>query len=161
MNSLAIGALSTLPFEPANDTSNTTSVRILLVDDFAPLRSFFSLLLSEKPELQVVGQALDGSDAVQKAAELKPDLVVLDIGLPKLNGIEVARQIRSSLPNCKILFLTSSEDLELARTAFETGAEGYVVKLDAGGELLAAVEALLLGKRYVSKKLAGCGLGEP
>ena len=82
-------------------------------------------------------------------------MVVLDIGLPKLNGIEAARQIRSVSPDSKILFLTGNDDPEVARAALDTGATGYVAKSDAAVELLKAVEAVLLGKQYVSKRLVG------
>ena len=135
-----------------------TLVRILLVDDFERFRSFTSSLLRKQPGFQIVGEALDGPEAVQKAEELKPDLVVLDIGLPKLNGIESARQIRLVSPDSKLLFLTGNDDPEVARAALDTGATGYVAKSDAAVELLSAVEAVLLGRRYVSKRLAGRGL---
>jgi DNA-binding NarL/FixJ family response regulator len=135
-----------------------TLVRILLVDDFERFRSFTSSLLGKQPGFQIVGDALVGPDAVQKAEELKPDLVVLDIGLPEMNGIEAARQILLVSPGSKILFLTGNDDPEVARAALDTGATGYVAKSDAAVELLSAVEAVLLGKRYVSKRLAGHGL---
>ena len=135
-------------------------VRILLVDDFEGFRSFTSSLLRKQPGFQIVGDVLDGPEAVQKAEELKPDLVVLDIGLPKLNGIEAARQIRAVSPESKILFLTGNDDPEVAREALDTGATGYVAKSDAAVELLSAVEAVLLGKQYISKRLAGHGLTE-
>lgn len=116
--------------------------------------SFTASTLGKEPRFQIVGEALDGHQAVQKAQELKPDLVVLDIGLPKLNGIEAARRIRSVSPDSKILFLTANDDSEIAREALDTGARGYVVKRDAAKELLAAVRAVLLGRRYISKQLA-------
>jgi DNA-binding NarL/FixJ family response regulator len=92
-------------------------------------------------------------EAVQKAAELKPDLIVLDIGIPKLNGIEAARQIRKLSPESRILFLSENPSPAVAKAALDTGASGYVVKSDAGRELLAAVEALIQGKRFVSARL--------
>ena len=135
-------------------------VRILLVDDFEGFRSFTSSLLRKQPGFQIVADVLDGPEAVQKAEELKPDLVVLDIGLPKLNGIEAARQIRAVSPESKILFLTGNDDPKVAREALDTGATGYVAKSDAAVELLSAVEAVLLGKQYISKRLVGHGLTE-
>lgn len=132
-----------------------TLIRILLVDDFERFRSFASSLLRKQPGFQIVGHALDGQEAVQKAQELKPDLVVLDIGLPKLNGIEAARQIHLFSPDSKLMFLTGNNDPEVAREALGTGATGYVSKLDAAVELLSAVEAVLLGKQFVSTTLAG------
>jgi len=98
---------------------------------------------------------LDGSEAVQKAQELKPDLIVLDIGLPKLNGIEAARQIRQLSPSSKIVFLSQNSDLDVVRAALGSGARGYVRKTDAQSELLAAVDAVLRGKKFVSSSLKG------
>jgi DNA-binding NarL/FixJ family response regulator len=139
-----------------------TLIRILLVDDFERFRSFASSLLGKQPGFQIVGDALDGLEAVQKAEKLKPDLVVLDIGLLKLNGIEAARQIRLVSPDSKLLFLTANDDPEAAREALGTGATGYVSKSDAAVDLLNAVKAVLLGKQFVSKRLAGRGLtGDP
>ena len=97
----------------------------------------------------------DGSEAVQKVANLKPDLVVLDIGLPKLNGIEAARQIRQFSPTSTIVFLSQNNDSDVVRAALSTGALGYVHKTDAQSELLPAVDAVLRGKQFVSSSLKG------
>ena len=125
-------------------------VRILLVDDFKPWRRFASLLLQGKPELQVVGEASDGLEAVQKAAELKPDLILMDIGLPTLNGIEAARQIRELAPESKIIFLSQESSADVVQEALSLGALGYVVKAQAVSDLLAAVDAVMSGKKFVS-----------
>jgi len=93
---------------------------------------------------------------VQKAEELTPDLILLDIRLPKLSGIEAAKQIRKVAPNSKILFVSTYASWEIAEAALDTGASGYVVKLDAGNELPKAVEAVFQGKRYISSRLKGC-----
>jgi CheY-like chemotaxis protein len=106
-----------------------------------------------RPEWQVIAEAADGLDAIQKAEELKPDLIVLDIGLPKLNGIEAARRIRQFSPGSKIVFLSQHNDLDVVQAALSTGALGYVHKTDAESELLAAVDAVLRGKQYVSGSL--------
>jgi hypothetical protein len=95
----------------------------------------------------------DGLEAVKKTQELKPDLILLDISLPKLNGIEAARQIRELAPNSTILFLSANDDLDIAAEALNTGARGYVVKSDAPSELLSAVQAALQGKRFISSRL--------
>jgi len=92
----------------------------------------------------------DGLAAVQKAEELKPDLILLDIGLPGLNGIEAGRQIRKLLPNAKIIFLTQESAVDVIQEALRLGALGYVVKTRAGSDLMPAVEAVLQGKQYVS-----------
>src|SRR5271155_1327046 len=107
-------------------------------------------MLAMKRELQVVGEASDGPEAVQKAAELKPDLILLDIGLPTLNGIEAARQIRKLVPECKIIFLSQESSSEIIEEAMNVGASGYVVKSMAGHDLLTAVESVLLGGTFVS-----------
>jgi DNA-binding NarL/FixJ family response regulator len=130
-------------------------IRILIADDFEAWRRKVCLLLRRRPELQVVCEASDGSEAVQKADDLKPDLIVLDIGLPKLNGIEAARRIRQLSPNSRILFLSQNTDLEVVQAALRTGALGYIHKMNAHEELLSAVDAVLLGKQFVGSGLTG------
>jgi DNA-binding NarL/FixJ family response regulator len=126
------------------------SVRVLIVDDYEPFRRFVCSTLERRTDLQVVGQAIDGLQAVQKAEELQPDLIVLDIGLPKLNGIEVARQIRKLSPQSKILILTQESSADMADEALSAGALGYVVKAHAARELLNAVDAVCHGRMFVS-----------
>jgi DNA-binding NarL/FixJ family response regulator len=127
-----------------------SSVRVLVVEDFLPFRKFICSTLGTKRELQVVSEVSDGLEAVQKAEELKPDLILLDIGLPSLNGIEVARQIRKLSPESKIIFVSQESSADVMQEALSLGAWAYVVKTRAGGELLAAVESVLLGKPFVS-----------
>jgi DNA-binding NarL/FixJ family response regulator len=97
----------------------------------------------------------DGLEAVQKAGELKPDLIVLDIGLPKLNGIEAARQIRQLSPSSKIIVLGQETSLDVVQVALSTGAYGYVYKSDVRSGLLPAIEAVLRGKQFVSSSVKG------
>jgi DNA-binding NarL/FixJ family response regulator len=131
-----------------------SSIRILIADDFGDWRRQVRLLFQARPEWQVVAEASDGSEAVQKAEELKPDLIVLDIGLPKLNGIEAAQRIRRLSPSSKIVFLSQNNDLDVVRAALDTGASGYVHKSKAGEELLPALDyAVLRGKQFVSNSL--------
>lgn len=130
-------------------------VRVLVVDDFAPWRGFVCSTVEKAPDLQVICEVSDGLDAVQKAEELKPDLIVLDVGLPKLNGIEAARKIRNLAPESKILFLSQESSADVVQEALGLGALGYVVKAYAGTELLAAVQAVLRGKLFVSKGIIG------
>src|SRR5262249_42675108 len=118
------------------------SVRVLVVDDYTPFRRLVCSALQNEPELQIVGEVSDGLESVQKAQELQPDLILLDIGLPKLNGIEAASRIRELSPNSKILFLTANRSLDIMEAALHAGASGYVVKFDAGNELSPAVEAV-------------------
>jgi DNA-binding NarL/FixJ family response regulator len=127
-----------------------STVRILVVDDVVLFRQFVVELLGKRPELQVVGEASDGLEAIQKAIELRPDLILLDIGLPSLNGIEVARQMRSLVPESKIIFLTQESSADVVQEALGLGARGYVVKIKALVDLFAAVEAVLLGMTFVS-----------
>ncbi len=133
----------------------TGTVRILLVDDFEPWRRIAASLLQKKAGLQIICEASDGLEAIQKAEEVQPDLVVLDVGLPKLNGIEAARSIRKVAPESKILFLSENRDSQIVAAALSAGGHGYVVKSDSASELLVAVEAALEGKRFVGSKFAG------
>jgi DNA-binding NarL/FixJ family response regulator len=128
----------------------TSSVRVLVVDDFEPYRRLVTSVLGKKPELQILCEVSDGLEAVQKAKELQPDLILLDIELPNLNGIEAARRIRQVAPIAKVIFLTQNSDKEVAAAALITGAHGYVLKADAGSELLTAVVAVLRGDEFIS-----------
>jgi DNA-binding NarL/FixJ family response regulator len=136
------------------------SIRVLVVDDFERWHAFVSMSLRTHEELQIIGVASDGLQAVQHAEQLQPDLILMDIGLPALNGIEASRRIRDVCPTSKILFVSDNRSPEVAREALRYG-HGYVVKWDAGTELLPAVKAVLAGKRFVSTSLAGHGLNEP
>jgi DNA-binding NarL/FixJ family response regulator len=131
-----------------------STIRVLLVDDFRPWFRVVFAILGKQSELEVIGEASDGLEAVQKAQELQPDLILLDIGLPNLNGIEAARLIRKLSPDSKILFVSQESSADLVREALRTGAEGYVLKADAGRELLTAVNAALRGERFVGSRFA-------
>jgi len=131
------------------------SIRILISDDYADWRRLVRLLLQVRPEWQVVAETSDGLEAVRKVEDLKPDLILLDIALPKLNGIEAARRIRQLSPSSKIVFLSQNNDRDVVREALSTGALGYVCKIDAEGELLPAVDAVLRGEQFASSSLKG------
>jgi DNA-binding NarL/FixJ family response regulator len=120
-------------------------VRTLVVDDFSSFRRRVCWMLEENPEVRLIGEAADGAEAVQKAVEFQPDLILLDSDLPKLSGIEAARQIRKVVP-------------KVVQSAFYLGARGYVIKSDAARELLPAVKAVIQGAQYVSRALAGLDL---
>ena len=139
-------------FEPgeASGSLETPIVRVLVVEDYEPFRRFVCSTLGKRPELQIVCEVSDGLEAVQKAEELKPDLILLDIGLPTLNGIDAARQIRKLAPESKIIFLSQESSADVLQEALSLGARGYVVKARAGSDLLPAVEAVILGKQFVS-----------
>ena len=131
--------------------SNTGPVaRILIAEDFPGYRRFICSTLGESHDLRVVAEVSDGLEAVQKAAELKPDLILLDIGLPTINGIAAARQIRKLSPKSKIVFLSQETSAEVVGEALSTGAWGYVVKTKAASQLLAVVEAVVSGTRFVN-----------
>ena len=128
----------------------TSIVRTLLVDDYLPWRHFVSSILQRRPQLQIVGECSDGLKAVQRARESEPDLILMDIGIPTLNGMEAARHILEFLPEVKILFVTENRSAEVAEHALRTGGQGYVIKSNAASELLSAVDAVLQGKHFVS-----------
>ncbi len=133
---------------------------VLVVDDYEPFRRFVCSTLKARPELQIGDVASDGLEAVQKAQELRPDLILLDIGVPSLNGIEAARRIRELSPESKILFVSQESSADIVQEAFRLGALGYVAKTDAGSELLSAVSAVLRGETFASSRLAERNLQE-
>jgi two-component system nitrate/nitrite response regulator NarL len=130
--------------------SSRTLVRILVVDDHEPFRRFLHLKLQQRPELQIVGEASDGLEGVQKAKDLQPDLILLDIGLPRLNGIEAAHRIMKFSPNANILFISQVNDAAVIAAAIGNGAKGFVRKLNVNRELLPAIEAVLRGEHITS-----------
>jgi DNA-binding NarL/FixJ family response regulator len=135
---------------------NGSLIRVLVVDDHEPFRRFVRATLSTKPELKIISEVSDGLEAVQKALELQPALIVLDIGLPGLNGIEAARRIRKLSPNSTILFLSQESSPDIVQEALCLGALGYVIKAHAARDLLIAVEAVLRNDQFVSSALKSC-----
>ena len=131
------------------------TTRVLIVDDHASWRRFISTALQPDSRLEVIGEASDGFEAVQKAEALRPDLIVLDIGLPTLNGIEAARRIRTVSPHSNILFFSEQRAPDIAEAALATGASGYVVKSDADSDFLPAIDAIIRGASFISPRFAG------
>jgi DNA-binding NarL/FixJ family response regulator len=130
------------------------SVRVLLVEAHDQSREFVRSILNENLELDVVGEVSDGLEAVHKVKELKPEPILLDIGLPGLNGIEVARQVCKLVPKLKIVFLSQELSADVVQGALSAGALDYVVIAKAGSELLPVIGAAIRGKRFVSAGLA-------
>jgi two-component system, NarL family, nitrate/nitrite response regulator NarL len=128
-------------------------IRLLVVDDFQLWRDCVQVHLEGHAKMRIAGFASDGLEALQKVGELQPDLVLLDIGLPRLSGIETARRIREVSPGCKIIFLTSHLHPEIVQAALEAGGCGYVHKEDAATELLPSLESVLVGKQYLSRSV--------
>jgi DNA-binding NarL/FixJ family response regulator len=124
---------------------NTSAVLVLVVDDFEQWRQFVCTVLKQIPDV-TVQQASDGLEAIEKVQKMRPDLVLLDIGLPNLNGIDVSREIARLSPESKIIFLTENRDDDLIEQAFRAGASGYVIKSNAASELASAVKAALKAK---------------
>ena len=123
-----------------------TPIRVLVVDDFDPFREFVRLTLAERPELEIIGEASDGPEAIQKAMELRPDLILLDLGLPTMNGLAVARRFRELVPKSRIIFFSQESSVDLVGEALRMGVWGYVLKAKAGSQLLPTVEAVMSGK---------------
>jgi DNA-binding NarL/FixJ family response regulator len=128
-------------------------VRVLVVEDHDAFRGFVVSMLGQRPDLQIVCEASDGLEAVKIAEELQPDLIVLDIGLPGLHGIEAARRIRKLSPNSKILFVSQESSADVVQEALAAGGLGYVFKAYAQRELLVALEAALQSRQFVSSAL--------
>jgi DNA-binding NarL/FixJ family response regulator len=126
---------------------------VLVVDDHEVVRRVICSLLSSDPTLDVVCQTADGEEAVKKAEELGPDLVLLDISLPGISGIEAARRIRRVSPDSYIIFLSQHDSLQMVKDALRVGGHGYVTKMDAGAELLKAIRMVTEGKSFVSQRI--------
>ena len=130
------------------------ALRLLVADDHDVVRKGLCALLQEQPGWEIAGEASDGRDAVEKAKKLKPDVTVLDISMPHLNGLEAARQILKDVSTTKILILTMHDSDTLIREVLNAGARGYVLKTDAGVDLVNAVDALRRNKTFFTPKVA-------
>jgi DNA-binding NarL/FixJ family response regulator len=130
------------------------TVRLLVADDHEIVRKGFRAVLEAQPDCSVVGECGDGRRAVEMAKELHPDIIVLDISMPSLNGLEAARQILKARPQTRILILTMHESDSLIREVLDAGARGYILKTDAGRDLVAAVDALRRNKTFFTSRVA-------
>ncbi len=138
----------------ATNPAGPATIRVLLADDHAVLRQALRLLLDARPEISVVGEAGDGREAIDLAESLRPQVVLLDITMPDLNGIEVARHISRTLPGTRIIMLSASGTRELVVEALRAGALGFVIKRSNIDELLLAVRLVVQGQHYFSADLA-------
>jgi DNA-binding NarL/FixJ family response regulator len=144
-----------------DDNRSESSVRVLVVEDYEPFRRFVCSALRERPGLQIIGEASDGLEAVQKAEELQPDLILFDVGLPALNGMEAARRIRKLSPESKIIFVSQESSADIVQEAFSLGARGYVVKTRAASDSLAAVQVVSGGRQFVSAEVSAHATPHP
>jgi DNA-binding NarL/FixJ family response regulator len=133
----------------------SSPVRVLVVDDFKPWLSAVNAVFANEVGVQIVGTAVDGPEAIARAEVLRPDLILMDISLPFMSGIEAAWQIIDLVPDIKIIFLTERTEPELVQAAFAVGGRGYVLKSSARCELLSAIKAVVEGKRYIARDLGG------
>lgn len=125
------------------------SIRILIADDHGVMRAGLRAMLEDEPTIDVVGEAATGEEAIRLAFQHEPDIVLMDIGLPDIDGIECARRVRKTNPLIQVLILTVYEDESLLQEAIKAGAAGYVIKRAAGEELLAAIHAVARGDMYI------------
>jgi two-component system response regulator NreC len=134
--------------------SKKTRFRILLVDDHAVLRQGMKHLIDAEPDMEVVGEAEDGAEALRLAATLRPDIIVMDLSMPKLTGAEATRRLKTAQPSCRVLVLTVQEDRGYLKELLEAGATGYMLKRAAADELIHALRAIAAGNVYVDARLA-------
>lgn len=136
---------------PSTEENGLSRASVVIVEDFPAFRDFIHSMLRARPDLRVVAEVSDGPEAVQKAVELRPDLILMDVGLPSMNGIEAARQIRKLSPESKIVFLSQESSSDVVEEALGTGACGYVVKAKAATHLLPTLEAVFFQKRLTAQ----------
>lgn len=140
---------------PSATEAHPRILRILLADDHAILREGLRRLLEAEPDFQVVGEASDGREAIERASELRPDIVVMDISMPAINGVAAAQRLKSLDPAVSVLVLTVHEEKGYLRELFQAGASGYLLKRSASGELIRALRSLAAGATYIDPHLSG------
>ena len=131
------------------------AIRVLVVDDYKEWQRSLQSRLESEPDLEIIGVANNGLEGAEKAAELQPDLVLMDLHMPLMNGLAATRRIREVSPNSKVLFVTENSSLALVSAAFEAGACGYVLKSDSADDLVPGIKALSQNKKFVSHGLWG------
>ena len=135
-------------------------IRILLADDHAVVRHGFKMILGEQPDMEIVGEAGNGREAVELAGRLKPDVVVMDVAMPELNGIEATRRIGELAPHARVLALSMHKDSVYVREILRAGARGYLLKDSASADLLMAVRAIASGEGYLSPAVSNAVLDD-
>ncbi len=135
-------------------------IRILLADDHAVVRQGFKMILSAHADMDIVGEAGNGREAIQLAEELRPDVVVMDVAMPELNGIEATRRLASSLPHTRVLALSMHKDSVYVREILRAGARGYLLKDAPAGDLVSAVRAVATGQSYLSPAVSNAVLDD-
>jgi DNA-binding NarL/FixJ family response regulator len=129
------------------------AIGILIVEDFDPFRQLICIVLRQWSPDALITETADGLEGVEKSRELQPSLVLIDIGLPRLSGLEAAKQIRRIVPDARLLFVSPESSPEIVREAFRLGADGYVYKRDVHRDLVTAIEAVLAGRQFVSSSI--------
>jgi DNA-binding NarL/FixJ family response regulator len=135
-------------------------IRILLADDHAVVRQGFKMILAEQPDMEIAGEAANGREAVELAEKIKPDVVVMDVAMPELNGIEATRRLAASAPHIRVLALSMHKDSVYVREILRAGARGYLLKDSPAQDLLAAVRAVAGGKGYLSPAVSSAVLDD-
>jgi len=135
-------------------------IRILLADDHAVVRQGFKMILGAQPDMEIVGEAANGREAVELSEQLKPDLVVMDVAMPELNGIEATRRIASSVPHARVVALSMHKDSVYVREVLRAGARGYLLKDSGAGDLVSAVRAVARGEGYLSPAVSNAVLDD-
>jgi two-component system response regulator NreC len=135
-------------------------IRILLADDHAVVRQGFKMILSVHPDMEIVGEAGNGREAVQLAEELRPDVIVMDVAMPELNGIEATRRVTEAVPHSRVLALSMHKDSVYVREILRAGARGYLLKDAPAGDLVAAIRALASGEGYLSPAVSNAVLDD-
>ena len=135
-------------------------IRILLADDHAVVRQGFKMILAAQPDMEIVGEAANGREAVDLAEQLRPDVVVMDVAMPELNGIEATRRLASSVPHARVVALSMHKDSVYVREILRAGARGYLLKDSGAADLVAAIRAVASGESYLSPAVSNAVLDD-
>ena len=135
-------------------------IRILLADDHAVVRQGFKMILAAQPDMEIVGEAANGREAVELAQQLSPDVVVMDVSMPELNGIEATRRLASSVPHARVVALSMHKDSVYVREILHAGARGYLLKDSGAADLVAAIRAVASGESYLSPAVSNAVLDD-